>query len=1357
MMGSSPVWAAMGAADKRLDTDDAGQNSSCLPQMACDEHGRIHVVWQDYRGPSWTVYYRVSADLGRHWPRPDTQISTWGNAENPRIAIDGEGSVYVAWEAFEAAGENRINTNSSTDFGLTWQEVEKTLNTERVSAVQPAIACSPGGHAYVVWFEYVDGSDALLLSASHDYGATWSAPARVDTHSPGASWVASPLLAADDGGRVYLVYLDMSAGPADVMFRRSVDRGATWEPPVRLNSSYNPIFPSLAADNAGRIHVIWTTSAYILTNHSTDFGASWLPAEVQVDANPSVNVTAIPDISIDPSGNAYAVYFYRQATDQGFDTYANVSTDNGNTWGAERRLATGPAVVWAWAIPQVACDAGHGFACWSDARNGYFDIYFSETADLGATWSTAVRVNTDLPLGQARSHESRLQAVKGRVPLVWDDRRAGEGAPDTYFNLYMTAAVDAANAVDSDGDGLLDGDETDVYGTDPQSADSDGDELNDGLELGVYLTDPTIADTDGDTLPDGWEVQYELDPLDDGARNPDNGAAADLDGDGLTNAEELSWNTDPHNADTDGDGQSDGYEVSMGSDPADPSTYVPAILLKGLLLAVLLVAFMGSRALRRCGVLVVLLFVLAAMPALALENDHTLFTFMQSGTNVEVGNITAKSHGTPIAMQAGSGGWEILLREKGNFASTHSLFMDGIGTTALALDSYENTGSLLSADWSGQATFSATPFDFQVKTRWTLAADKPFADTTIQFTLTTPGELPFYVSEIYYPKMNVTRIGANDVLLVPLIGGYLYSNPITNGFLSLVLNHSFSALSINLFAYYDTVTKNCFYFTHNDPSGWWLSPNVVENPGANRLDFRVRHVPDNIFANKDFTTPYSIRVGAIRGDWVDVSKLYHGFLESECPWYRGPVGSPTNPMASGMKRLVAHAQLGTNYPGDDMDIMSRDVMRMTRFFGEGIYTRWYGANAPDTFNEFYNKGYLPGRPSFPAAMRESEKQFHHVSAPYIQGSLAYDYSVAPDFTGDPTPTNLAAYASAVINEDGTRAAPSFVYNAFMCNDASWWKQEYPRNIVDIAQHTHMHSAYCDYFGGFTCFSTEHDHAPGGGNYMMRERMNHLANTRAGVAALPDPPSFFGISMESVYGRFSEQVDLMFLDPMANFFLPLPGWPITSVPFFRYAYDNVKLSKITGIEGAFWNGDVGYNSWIVSMEVFTYGQIISIGSTISEVFPSFLARRQMPYYLFMKKICQFLRDRDFLKWHNGTMERIPGFTVTNGAGFSGVIGPNPGDANQCHVYLEQYLVPGMFRAPDGALALVMANPWVGADQREFSFNATFDPADYAGFPSTYTVTKIDDAGTETSIGEQTGTYTLSDTVGADQIVYWVFRG
>lgn len=80
-----------------------------------------------------------------------------------------------------------------------------------------------------------------------------------------------------------------------------------------------------------------------------------------------------------------------------------------------------------------------------------------------------------------------------------------------------------------------------VLGT--AAADLDGDGLTNGAEIALG-TDPTKSDTDGDGLPDQFEVSVGLDP------NDSADAFVDTDGDGISNLVEFQRGTDPLNPDT---------------------------------------------------------------------------------------------------------------------------------------------------------------------------------------------------------------------------------------------------------------------------------------------------------------------------------------------------------------------------------------------------------------------------------------------------------------------------------------------------------------------------------------------------------------------------------------------------------------------------------------------------------------------------------------------------------------------------------------------------------------------------------------------------------------------------------------
>lgn len=112
--------------------------------------------------------------------------------------------------------------------------------------------------------------------------------------------------------------------------------------------------------------------------------------------------------------------------------------------------------------------------------------------------------------------------------------------------------------LDSDGDGISDVDEENIYGTNPDSNDTDRDGLLDGEEINIYDTNATNADTDGDGLTDGLEINtYDT-----------NATNADTDGDCLLDGFEiLNYETNASNSDTDGDKVEDGIEIySYGLD-----------------------------------------------------------------------------------------------------------------------------------------------------------------------------------------------------------------------------------------------------------------------------------------------------------------------------------------------------------------------------------------------------------------------------------------------------------------------------------------------------------------------------------------------------------------------------------------------------------------------------------------------------------------------------------------------------------------------------------------------------------------------------------------------------------------------
>jgi hypothetical protein len=140
---------------------------------------------------------------------------------------------------------------------------------------------------------------------------------------------------------------------------------------------------------------------------------------------------------------------------------------------------------------------------------------------------------------------------------------------ETETGTFVSASDTGSSPIDddSDADGLPDGYEVLVAGTDPNRADTDSDGLSDYDELATHQTDPLLDDSDADGLLDGDEV--------------------------------LLYGTFPLLADSDSGGRTDGEEIlEDGTDPLDFSDdlvppAVPALSARALLLLLSILGGLG--------------------------------------------------------------------------------------------------------------------------------------------------------------------------------------------------------------------------------------------------------------------------------------------------------------------------------------------------------------------------------------------------------------------------------------------------------------------------------------------------------------------------------------------------------------------------------------------------------------------------------------------------------------------------------------------------------------------------------------------------------------------------------------------
>lgn len=296
-------------------------NVDTAPSLACDKAGDWVAVWTSApQGLPPVIYVANTIDDGHTWatPKPLSHKPAAGAkpgpaASAPRVAANAAGEWIAVWasnEALDGSGktDDDIHFSVSTNSGGTWS-APAALNTNASDDVgkdaNPKIAAD-GQNGWIVVWESMDtlggtlGDDRdLLFARSTDGGATWSAPKPLNTNAAtdGKAADRNVAIAADSHGTWIAIWeridtVNPADSDVDLYTARSLDGGATWSAPARLNSNGGDdkemdISPSLATDHQGNWVVVWSSKNVIAGGlgpdsdlqfaRSTDDGAAWSP------------------------------------------------------------------------------------------------------------------------------------------------------------------------------------------------------------------------------------------------------------------------------------------------------------------------------------------------------------------------------------------------------------------------------------------------------------------------------------------------------------------------------------------------------------------------------------------------------------------------------------------------------------------------------------------------------------------------------------------------------------------------------------------------------------------------------------------------------------------------------------------------------------------------------------------------------------------------------------------------------------------------------------------------------------------------------------------------------------------------
>lgn len=314
---------------------------------------------------------------------------------------------------------------------------------------------------------------------------------------------------------------------------------------------------------------------------------SSLPVAIyQGTCEPDSSIQHVVDLEpIIPAASVSGATF--GGSDQAIDVASSVTTLNATL---QELLDNAPlAIVVASGTgadaTELACGVIGGFVVDSQVTFGIDDVDGSgisgigSIADLGSG-ATITVILGEFPMEETAAVSAQAATETACVDVAMVTSPHGVGVPGDADGDNISDTDEAAqgtdpNNADTDGDGIMDGIETDVLASDPldpnspgaASVDPDLDGLPTVLEDSLG-TDPNNADSDNDGISDGWEFFLGNDPLDpEDPADAGTDTKADADQDGLTTRTEIEMGLDPANPDTDFDGVSDGAEVMAGTNP----------------------------------------------------------------------------------------------------------------------------------------------------------------------------------------------------------------------------------------------------------------------------------------------------------------------------------------------------------------------------------------------------------------------------------------------------------------------------------------------------------------------------------------------------------------------------------------------------------------------------------------------------------------------------------------------------------------------------------------------------------------------------------------------------------------------
>lgn len=280
------------------------ERSAVEPDVAVDPAGNAIAVWSRFDGSDDIVQAAVLPPAsGSAWSKP-MDISTAGeDAEEPQVAVDGAGNAVAVWSRLE--GSNTIAQAATRANGGSWG-TPRDLSKAGGNAKEPQLAVNADGSAIAVWSRAV-GGQGTVQAADMAPGGSWLEA--VDLSGVGEDATEPDVALA--AGRAIAVWSAGDGGPYTMIEAREKFADGAWQPTQDLTQAgltQTVVTPRVVIDPRGNAAAAWARSGAsptVIEGRSKAAGEPWSGIEELSELGDS---SVEPQIAVGATGDGAAVW-----------------------------------------------------------------------------------------------------------------------------------------------------------------------------------------------------------------------------------------------------------------------------------------------------------------------------------------------------------------------------------------------------------------------------------------------------------------------------------------------------------------------------------------------------------------------------------------------------------------------------------------------------------------------------------------------------------------------------------------------------------------------------------------------------------------------------------------------------------------------------------------------------------------------------------------------------------------------------------------------------------------------------------------------------------------------------------------